>query len=54
MSANAQQLAEALKMAIVVKHVHTRMLRGNRDSQVGERQTVSAMRAKVGEFPHRR
>lgn len=51
---HTQKLAEALKMAIVVKHVHTRVLRGNREGQVGERQTVSAMRAKVGEFSHRR
>ena len=41
-------------MAIVVEHVHTRVLRRNSDGQIGERQTVSAMRAKIGEFPHRR
>ncbi len=52
MSANAQKLAEALKVAIVMQHVHTRVLRGDRDCQVGERQTVSTMRAKVSEFAH--
>jgi hypothetical protein len=30
MSANAQKLSEALKMAIVVQHVHTRVLRGTK------------------------
>jgi len=54
MSAHSQKLTEALKMAIVVQDVHTGLLRSDRDCQVGERQTVSAMRAKVSELVHRR